>query len=139
MRVSGGFVIGADTIVWGDGWKLGKPRDRSDARGMLSFLSGKTHRVTTGYAVIRAATRTLKSGQVTARVTMRKLLPSEIDAYVASGEADDKAGAYAIQGGAAGFVSRVEGGRDTVVGLPVQDVIDMLRDMGYGPPIHAIS
>lgn len=131
MRVPGGFVIGADTVVWGDGFVLGKPADRADARRMIGMLSGRTHNVTTGYAAVEAVSKVVRSGEATARVTMRRIEPAEIDAYVGSGEADDKAGAYGIQGAASRFVTRVEGGRDTVVGLPVEAVLDALVDLGW--------
>ena len=73
----------------------------------------------------------MRSGLATARVTMRLDASAEIEAFVARGEADDKAGAYGIQGAAARFVTRVEGGRDTVIGLPVQDVLDALSELGW--------
>ena len=138
-RVDDGFVIGADTIVWGDGFVLGKPRDRGDARRMLELLSGRTHRVTTGFAVVRVSSRTMLSGEVTARVTMRRITAAEIEAFVASGEADDKAGAYGIQGAAGAFVTQVEGSRDAVVGLPVQEVLDALAELGWRHPTGAVT
>jgi septum formation protein len=100
---------------------------------MLETLSGRTHHVTTGYAVIRVAPRAVRVGHATARVTMGTLAPADIDALLASGEADDKAGAYAIQGAAGRFVERLEGARDTVIGLPVEDVLHALRDLGFHP------
>jgi septum formation protein len=130
-RVANGFVIGADTIVWDDGFVLGKPQDRADARRMLGMLAGRTHRVTTGYAVVSVKDRAIVSGLATSRVTMRRVPPAEIEEYVASGEADDKAGAYGIQGAASRFVTRVDGSRDTVIGLPVQDVLEALAGLGW--------
>jgi septum formation protein len=131
LRVSSGFVLGADTVVWDDGWILGKPKDRADARRMLGMLAGRTHRVTTGFAVVHVPSQTTRTGEATARVTMRRMTPSEIDSYVASGEADDKAGAYGIQGAASMFVTKVEGARDTVIGLPVERVLDALVELGW--------
>jgi nucleoside triphosphate pyrophosphatase len=131
LRVPHGFVVGADTVVWDEGWILGKPKDRADARRMLGMLSGRTHRVTTGYAAVHVPTKTVRTGEATARVTMRRLTPAEIDAYLATGEADDKAGAYGIQGAASRFVTQVEGPRDTVVGLPVERVLDLLAELGF--------
>jgi len=130
-RYGAAFVIGADTIVWGDGFVLGKPQHRGDARRMLALLAGRTHCVTTGYAIVSVKDGAIVSGQSTSRVTMRPVPQAEIDAYVASGESDDKAGAYGIQGAASGFVTRVDGGRDTVIGLPVQDVLDALAGLGW--------
>ena len=134
LRVGRGFVVGADTVVWGDGFVFGKPADRSDARRMLGVLSGRTHRVTTGFAVVNAASDERRSGEATARVTMRRIMAEEIDSFVGSGEADDKAGAYGIQSAAMRFISQVEGGRDTVIGLPVQEVLDALAELGYRRP-----
>jgi septum formation protein len=134
LRVPGGFVLGADTIVWMDSESFGKPKDRSDARRILGLLSGRTHQVTTGYAIIRSSPHAVRTGHATTRVTMRHLSPTDIESLVSSGEADDKAGAYAIQGAASQFVAIVEGGRDNVIGLPVQDVLDSLFDMGFRNP-----
>lgn len=133
-RVPRGFVIGADTIVWTDGRIFGKPANRDDARRVLAFLSGRTHQVTTGFAVLHAPSLRSVSAHRTARVTMRPLTAAEIDAYVASGEADDKAGSYGIQGAAAAFVTAVEGGRDVVIGLPVDAVLESLASLGFPLP-----
>jgi septum formation protein len=138
-QVDRGFVIAADTVVWGEGFVLGKPRDRRDARRMLELLSGRTHCVTTGYAVVHVGSRTMRSGEVTARVTMRAIQAPEIDAFLASGEADDKAGAYGIQGAAGAFVTQVDGSRDTVVGLPVQQVLDALAEIGWRRPTRVFT
>jgi septum formation protein len=130
-RVHAGCVIGADTIVWAGDRRFGKPADREDARRILRALSGGTHRVTTGYAVVRVRPFALRTGHDTASVTMRTLSPSEIDGFVATGEADDKAGAYGIQGPAAAFVARLDGSLDTVVGLPVGAVLAALAGLGF--------
>lgn len=117
--------LGADTIVTLDGAILGKPQDATDARVMLQCLSGRSHDVLTGVAVFdgsrcsRACERT--------EVQFRDLTDSEIDAYIASGEPMDKAGSYAIQGGAAAFVRKLAGSYSNVVGLPVSRVLGMLR------------
>ena len=117
--------LGADTIVTLDGVILGKPRDPTEARVMLRHLSGRSHEVLTGVAVFdgnrcsRACERT--------EVRFRDLADSEIDAYVASGEPMDKAGSYAIQGGASAFVRELAGSYSNVVGLPVSRVLGMLR------------
>lgn len=119
------LVLGADTIVVVRGRVLGKPRDRRDARRMLRLLSGRTHQVTT--AVCLAGPGFEDARSETTRVTMRKLGEKEIRDYVASGEPRDKAGAYAIQGLASRFVSRIEGCYFNVVGLPVALVYRMLQ------------
>lgn len=111
------IILAADTIVVLDGEVLGKPRDPDDAAAMLDRLSGRTHRVITGVATNRGGV--VRWSHAAAEVTFRPLGPGEIASYVASGEPLDKAGAYAIQGGAAGFVERLEGDRDTVIGLPM--------------------
>lgn len=110
-------ILGADTVVVLDGEVLGKPRDPDDAASMLRRLSGRTHRVITAVATNRGGV--LHWGHATTEVTFRPLEPGEIARYVAGGEPLDKAGAYAVQGGAAAFVERLEGDRDTVIGLPM--------------------
>jgi septum formation protein len=119
------LVLGADTIVVVRGRVLGKPRDRRDARRMLRLLSGRTHRVTTAVCLAGPGFEEVRSE--TTRVTMRKLSAEEIRAYAASGEPVDKAGAYAIQGLASRFISRIEGCYFNVVGLPVPLCYRMLR------------
>jgi septum formation protein len=122
-------VVAADTVVVVDGMVLGKPMDQADAGRMLRLLSGRTHEVLTAVAVIPPGSS--RGHAVVAvdrtRVAFRPLTDEEIDAYVATGEPADKAGAYAVQGGAAGFVSRLEGSYANVVGLPLTLVYEMLR------------
>ena len=111
------IVLGADTVVVIDGVVLGKPADDADAAGMLGRLSGRTHDVLTGVAL---HTRDGQWCEVeSTRVTFRELAAEDVAWYVASGEPDGKAGAYAIQGRASRFVTRVEGAYTNVVGLPV--------------------
>lgn len=109
------LVISSDTLVELGGTPLGKPRDFDDAVKMLSMLSGKTHHVHTGVAVHYKGS--VYSGVDTADVTFKKLSENEIVEYVRGGEPMDKAGAYAIQGGAAKFVEKFEGEFDAIVGL----------------------
>ena len=108
-------VVGADTIVVLGGDVLGKPTDPAHAAAMLRRLSGRAHDVVTGVAVRRG--RTVRSAHDSARVAFRPLTDEEINAYVATGEPLDKAGAYAYQGGAAAFVTALDGDADTVIGL----------------------
>jgi septum formation protein len=119
----GRTVLTADTVVVCDDRLLGKPRDAGDARRMLARLSGRRHRVVTAVAVARDDL--LAWGKDAATVAFRPLSEAEIDPYVRTGEPLDKAGAYAIQGGAAGFVASREGALDTVVGLPVALAISL--------------
>lgn len=126
------MVIGGDTVVAfqsGGSWQqLAKPSDAHDAIGMLEELSGKRHAVISAVAVYSPS----KSIQFedTSWVTFREISRSEIESYVASGEPMDKAGAYAIQGGASGFVSSVEGEVSTVIGLPVERLQEALLSSG---------
>jgi len=118
-------VLGADTTVTLDGHILGKPADPADAARMLRMLSGRTHRVITGVAVVTAA-RTEVAAEVTG-VKFLTLSDEEIAAYVATGEPMDKAGAYAIQGRAARWIPRIEGDYFNVVGLPIALVSTLLE------------
>lgn len=123
-------VLCADTTVVLDGALLEKPTDVADARRMLRLLSGREHQVVTGVAAARDGL--LASGQEAARVRFKALSEAEIDAYVAGGEPMGKAGAYAIQGGAAGFVAWRGGDVDTVVGLPVRRALALVRQVAEG-------
>lgn len=112
------IVIGADTIVVLDGHVFGKPRDEQDAKRMLRELSGRSHEVITGVCIVR--NEACETFADVTHVNFRELSDDEIDAYVASREPLDKAGAYGIQGGAAAFVASIDGDYDNVVGLPVE-------------------
>jgi septum formation protein len=118
-------VLGADTTVTLDGHILEKPRDAEDAARMLRMLSGRTHRVITGVAVV-GAHGTEVAAEVT-EVWFAPLSDAEIAEYVATGEPMDKAGAYGIQGRAAKWIPRVEGCYFNVVGLPLALVTSMLE------------
>ena len=126
----GRLVLAADTLLDLDGEILGKPRDAEDARRMLARLSGRDHWVITGVALRQGSE--LRTGLAQTRVTFRALSNDEIAAYVATGEPLDKAGAYAIQGGAAAFVAQLRGPRDNVVGLPMDVVRTLLAESGLG-------
>jgi len=119
------IVLGADTVVVIDGVVLGKPADDADAAGMLGRLSGRTHEVLTGVAL---HTRNDQWCEVAStRVTFRELTARDIAWYVGSREPEGKAGAYAIQGRASRFVTRIEGPYTNVVGLPIGLVDHLLR------------
>lgn len=122
-----GFVIGADTVVVIDGEQLGKPKDIDDARRMLRLLSGRTHTVVTGLAVIDAGTSEVKTTVVRTRVRFKPLSEEDIDAYIATGDPMDKAGAYGIQGRAAAFIEGIDGCYSNVVGLPLSELMDILK------------
>ncbi len=128
MAEPGELVIGSDTVVILEGHVLGKPADEQDARDMLARLSGKTHDVTTGVSVQRDGVEVLGFSQ-TAHVTFWEMSQAEIDAYVASGEPMDKAGAYAVQGRGRLFVQGIEGDFYTVMGLPISRLYHELKDI----------
>jgi septum formation protein len=124
-------VLAADTIVTIDGDLLGKPADRQEAIAMLERLSGRSHRVVTGWTVRRPDAQVTAHTETTVR--FRRLVAAEIIAYVDSGEPLDRAGAYAIQGGACGFVAALDGPYDNVVGLPVGHIAQVLARFGIHP------
>lgn len=119
-------VLGADTAVVLDGRILGKPTDRADALATLSDLSGRTHEVLTAVALVSRERQV--SRVVTSQVTFRALSQAEIEAYWASGEPQDKAGCYGIQGLAAVFVSQLQGSYSAVVGLPLCETAALLAE-----------
>ena len=125
---SGAAVIGSDTIVVIDGEILGKPRDEAGAKAMLARLAGRSHTVFTAVAVARADR--VHEAVVRVGVTFRDLAPWEIDAYVATGEPMDKAGAYGIQGYGATIVERIDGDYFAVMGLPLRTVVRLLGEAG---------
>lgn len=126
-----GIIVAADTLVALSGCALGKPKDDEEAKQMLTSLSGRAHQVYTGVCVIRVAPdgMEIRKDAACTHVSFRSLSEEEIDAYVATGEPRDKAGAYAIQGGAAAFVEGCEGSRSNVIGLPVGLLQQMLEDL----------
>ena len=120
-------ILGADTEVVLDGRYMGKPRDAADAVRILSALSGRTHEVITGVALVEAPPGREATVAVTTRVTMTAATQEEIAAYVATGEPFDKAGGYAVQGLGARLVARVDGCLTNVVGLPVETTRRLLE------------
>lgn len=121
-------VLGADTEVVHDGVIFGKPRDAADAERMLARLSGQRHEVLTGVAL--KTSDGIGFAMCTSHVTFRVLTDEEIARYAASGEALDKAGAYAIQGRAAAFISRLDGSYSGVMGLPLFETAGLLATAG---------
>ena len=129
-RRRGDLVLGADTVVAVDGRSLGKPADASEARRMLRRLRGRSHEVVTGVALADAASGALSVAWRESRVVMRDYGEGEIEAYVASGEAMDKAGAYGVQDAAFSPASHVRGCYANVIGLPLCTVSSMLEELG---------
>ncbi|HEQ78756.1 MAG TPA: septum formation protein Maf [Euryarchaeota archaeon] len=125
-----GFVLGADTIVVLGDVVFGKPETKSRARSMLRLLSGEKHCVLTGWAVVRNE-KVLRSGVTKTEVGFKTLTPSEIDAYIESGEWEKKAGGYAIQGLGGGFVSSLSGSYSNVAGLPLEDLCVVFEQLGF--------
>ena len=122
------IIITADTMVFLDGLRLGKPTDQDDAARMLRSLSGRTHEVCTGVSLIQGD-RILTEAETTA-VTFRTLTDAEIAAYIATGDPMDKAGSYGIQGRPALFVSGITGDYFNVMGLPLHRLGQMLKQFG---------
>jgi septum formation protein len=120
------FVLSADTIVVADGRILGKPRDRAEARRMLSRLAGREHRVYTAVCLLCRERGFRDLGTEVTRVRFRPLTTAEVAAYARTGECDDKAGAYAAQGAGMLLIDRVAGSFSNVVGLPMTRVVAML-------------
>jgi septum formation protein len=126
-------VLGADTLVVIDDQPLGKPASRDAARDMLRALRGRRHEVVTGVALVAIADGWETGDVVTSQVFMRPYDDAEIEAYVATGEPDDKAGAYAVQGVGGHLVARVLGCYTNVVGLPLGTTARLLRTFGLTP------
>lgn len=126
-------VIGADTVVHLDGQVLGKPAGPADGARMLRLLAGRTHQVYTGVSLACSDGRRLEDCAET-QVRMRSLSAAQIDRYLASGEPDDKAGAYGIQGAGAPFIEGIEGCYYNVVGLPLALLSTLLEKAGYPLP-----
>ncbi|MCG8466236.1 MAG: Maf family protein [Xanthomonadales bacterium] len=124
-------VIGSDTTVVGPSGILGKPKDHAEARAMLQQLRGRHHQVLT--AVCVAQGEHIEQKTVASQVLFRLLNDAEIDAYIASGEPMDKAGAYAIQGLGAVFVAHLEGSYSGVMGLPLCETAALLKPFGLHP------
>jgi len=146
-KCSKAFILGADTSVVIDGDILGKPADYSDARRMLRQLSRRWHQVYTGLCVQTISLRLegfeasadlhgSVSCVVESRVKFRQLGDQEISWYWQTGEPRDKAGAYAVQGAASMFIERIEGSYSAIVGLPLCETAELLRNAGFsGGPL----
>ncbi|WP_031490891.1 Maf family protein [Succinivibrio dextrinosolvens] len=133
---SDSVVIAADTVVCFNGMILGKPSSREDAFNMIKMLQGHTHTVYTGVTVQKGNLK--RSKVVSTEVTFDSMDDDFIRNYVSSGECDDKAGAYAIQGIASMFISQVKGSVSSVVGLPINEVVKYLREFGLEIPVSKV-
>jgi septum formation protein len=132
------FTVAADTVVAVGRRVLGKPEDQAEARAFLELLSGRSHKVITGVAVgapLGATGGATAIRAVETRVKLKSLSASEIEAYVAGDEWRGKAGGYAIQGRAGGFVISLIGSYGAVVGLPLYETLCLLEGLGY--PVQA--
>jgi septum formation protein len=127
------FVLAADTIVAVGTRVLGKPEDEADARRMLGLLSGRSHKVLTGVAVIAPGGRNA-SRIVESRITFKRLTPAETDSFIASRDWDDAAGGYKIHQRAGAFVTSLQGSFTGVVGLPLYETLALLTGLGWKQP-----
>lgn len=135
----GCIIICADTMVAADGEILGKPKDREDAGRMIRLLQGRTHQVYTGVTLVKESFSMVTFSEKT-DVIVQPMTEAEIAAYVETGECDDKAGAYAIQGIFSSYIQGFVGDYDNVVGLPMKRLSMELRKLGYPAPmpIHMV-
>jgi septum formation protein len=124
-------VLGADTLVVVEGLAFGKPASAAEARHMLTELCGRVHEVVTGVGLVEVPSGRELAETVVSRVRMRAYPAEEIEAYLASGEPYDKAGAYAVQGEGGRLVAAVEGSLTNVIGLPLAATARLLKVMGF--------
>ena len=124
------FILSADTIVVVDDMVLGKPVDADDARIMLGLISGKIHKVITGFSILSWDQKVSFSDAITTLVKIKNLSQDEINGYINTGEPFDKAGSYGIQGIGSFMIHSISGSYTNVVGLPVARVISSLRKFG---------
>ncbi|MFO7898009.1 MAG: Maf family protein [Planctomycetota bacterium] len=127
-------IVAADTLCALRGRVIGKPADRDDARRILRRLSGTRHHVITGLCVLDARSGRRVAESVATAVVMKPMTDAQVREYVESGEADGKAGAYAIQETGDRYVARIEGSFDNVVGLPTERLAEILAEFGLPPP-----
>lgn len=131
-KMPGALVLGADTEVVLDDEVFGKPRDADDAASMLRRLSGRTHRVLSAVTLLAGSSREAQAVS-SSEVTFAMITEAQIAAYVATGECEGKAGAYAIQGAADQFVRHLSGSYSGVMGLPLHETAQLLAGFGLGP------
>ena len=129
-KIKASWILGADTVVVIDNKVLGKPEDGEQATHMLSLLSGKEHRVITGFCILNPSGAVVHSESVTTLVRIKKLSEQEMEAYIRTGEPYGKAGSYAIQGIGSFMVEAISGSYTNVVGLPLCALIKALVSVG---------
>lgn len=129
------LVVGSDTLIAVDDRVFGKPQVVAEARAMLSDLRGRPHRIHTAVALCCVAAQAERSVLVTVNVWMKAWTDADLDAYLATGESLGKAGGYAIQGGGAELIARIEGDYTAAVGLPLRATADLLKTMGRKVPV----
>jgi len=123
------WIIGADTIVIIDGLILGKPKNKKQASDMLRRLSGREHKVFTGFTIAHAATEVCQTKVVQSAVKFKIISPKEIKWYISCDEPYDKAGGYAVQGKGAYFIQSIRGSYTNVIGLPLCEVLEVLINL----------
>ena len=121
------WILGADTIVVIDGMILGKPKNEAQAKNMLQRLSGREHKVFTGFSIVRIASNAIQTKVVQSAVKFKTISPEELKWYVACDEPYDKAGGYAIQGKGSYFIQSIRGSYTNVIGLPLCEVLETLK------------
>ena len=125
----GAWVLGADTIVVIDGLILGKPKNKKQAREMLTRLSDRQHNVFTGFTLAQGTTKVYKTKVIQSAVLFKKISPEEMEWYINCDEPYDKAGGYAVQGKGAYFIKSIRGSYTNVIGLPLCEVLEELKKL----------
>jgi septum formation protein len=128
-KYPGAWVLGADTIVVIDGLILGKPENKTQARQMLTRLSGREHKVFTGFNLTHAASRVTKTKVIRSAVQFKDISAEEMEWYISCDEPYDKAGGYAVQGKGAYFIRAIRGSYTNVIGLPLCEVLEELKKL----------
>jgi septum formation protein len=127
LKYQNAWVLGADTIVVIDGMILGKPKNKAQAHKMLRKLSGREHKVFTGFTIAHVAVKVYQTQVVQSAVRFKMISPEEMKWYIACDEPYDKAGGYAIQGKGAYFIQSIRGSYTNVIGLPLCEVIEIFK------------
>jgi septum formation protein len=130
QKYSDAIIIAADTFGFFRGRIIGKPANTHEAKSILKTLSGKSHRVITGYTILDTSNKQVTTHSIETRVYFKKLTPEEIDNYIKTGEPLDKAGAYGIQGLGSVIVNKIEGDYYNVMGLPLRALAESLKKFG---------
>ncbi len=126
-----GWVLGADTAILYEGKLFGKPKDRDEAREMITKFQGHTHQVITGVALYNGIVNDISTRTSVNNITFAPMDQKEIDWYISTGEWHGVAGGYRIQGVAACFIEKIEGNESSIMGLPIFELYDMFKEQGY--------